>query len=135
MAKRPAGKPPMTTKIVVKYENLDLPPAYVEGAQGMRTSQGALHVSFYSEYVKSKEEIRTSITLPDPSSGDPQTVQVTVPDPFQRDDGEIRIVRRVESNLVFTTPVLRSLIPWLQQKLLELETNSGSGITRVEQNQ
>ena len=123
MVKRPTkGKPFTPRRIVVQYENLDLSPAYVEGAQGMRTSKGALHVSFYSEYVKSKEEISIDIES-SVSSSDAVSTTVSAPDPFISDDGEIRLVRRVESNLIFTVPVLQSLIPWLQTKLQELDTD------------
>lgn len=126
MANRPAGKSPARTKIVVEYENLELKPAYVEGAQGMRTSHGALHVSFYSEYTKSKAQLKGETRSL--AANNAETVQVTFPDPFLSGD-EIRIVRRVESALILTVPVLRSLVPWLQSKLQELESNTGSGIS------
>ena len=128
MAKRPAEKSPALTKIVVEYENLELKPVYVEGAQGMGTTQGALHVSFYSEYTKSKAELKGKTRSSELAANNAARVQVSFPDPFLSGD-EIRIVRTVESALILTAPVLRSLIPWLQLKLQELESNTGSGIS------
>ncbi len=135
MAKHTGVKRP-TVRAVIEYENMGFRPAYVEGAQGMRTAQGALHVSFYSEYAKSKESLNGVIKNPlDSSSGDTQGVEVSFPDPFLSSDGEYRIVRRVESTLIFTEPFLRTLIPWLQIKLKELETDTGLGISRSEKKQ
>ena len=50
-----SSKKPVAT---ILYENLDIDPAYVEGAQGIHTPQDALHVKFYSEYLREKNELK-----------------------------------------------------------------------------
>ena len=35
--------------IVLEYENIDLPPAYVDNAQGIIKTKGIFHLMFYSE--------------------------------------------------------------------------------------
>ena len=128
MPSKPAPSPP--TGAVVQYENLDLPPAYVEGVQGMATPQGALQVSFYSEFLKPHDEVACELeaTVQPEVSG--IALRVEAKDPFGLDGGQLRIVRRIEANLVFTVPALKAVVPWLQQKLNELapeEPSNGNG--------
>jgi len=111
---------------VVEYENLDLAPAYVEGAQGMPTPQGALHVSFYSEFLRTKDKLLSKIVEQENPDGS-VTCEITgVPDAFGLDKGDLTIVRRIESSLIMTVPTLRVIVPWLQAKLNELEKQENS---------
>lgn len=106
-------------QVIIKYENADLAPAYAEGAQGMLTPKGALHVSFYSEYLKHQPELEcNSQPMLD------GTVQAQTPDPYSPRHGKFHIVRRVESSLILPASFLRDLIPWLQSKLNELDSSS-----------
>lgn len=117
MARRASERP--SVKAVIEYQNTDaVKPAYVEGAQGMRTSKGALHVSFYSEYLQHSKELSGQVT--ESREGNVTTVSIAAPDPFGSDQGKVHIVRRIEANLIFTIPALQSIVPWLQQKLDEL---------------
>ena len=116
MARKPTSvRPP---KAAIEYENLDITPVYVEAAQGMVTPKGVLHVSFFNEFVKSRDKLESEASL----NRDDGHVKMTLKtkDPFGSDDGNIQIVRRVEANLIFTEAGLKSLIPWLQEKLAEL---------------
>lgn len=109
---------PSTPKLIIEYENEDIRPAYVEGAQGTRTPQGALHVAFYSEFMKTQKKIQATVKkTDDPKDG----TALVASDPFMFDNGELHIVRRVEANLIFTVPALESLIPWLTGKLQEMK--------------
>ncbi|MCY4327894.1 MAG: hypothetical protein OXC53_09960 [Rhodobacteraceae bacterium] len=113
---KPRAKSGGKKRVTVEYENLDLPPAYVESAQGMPSQQGVLHVSFFSERMAGSEEL-TAYATP---SQDGKTFGANVGDPFGVDTNEVRVIRRVEANLIFTPEALKQLIPWLKQKLNEL---------------
>ena len=108
------------TEVVVEYENTDITPVFVEGAQGMKTPNGALQVSFYSEHMKPLETLATvSVPIEDPDrQGD---LKFKTKDPFGLDTGSITIVRRIEASLFLTEPSLKILINWLNLKLLELQ--------------
>ena len=118
--------PKTPTRAVIEYENVDVRPAYVEGAQGMRTPQGALHVSFYSEYVKARDKLNSQVTSNSKPGENSVTIAIASGDPFGIDDDEIRIVRRIEASLILTVPALQTIVPWLQQKLNELTQNDSS---------
>ena len=107
-------------KAIVEYENLDLPPAYVEAAQGMPTPQGALHVSFYSERIGGLEKLEGQVEFQDvgPDKGG---MSIGVGDPFDINGEQVRLIRRVEASLIFTPKALNALIPWLQQQLRNLQ--------------
>lgn len=132
-----ARKAPNTSpSAVVQYDNADAPPAYVESVQGMLTPQGALHLSFFSEYLKHRAEIPARV-LPRSTDSGEKGVEVSPGDPFGFDGEEICVVRRVEANLIMTEEAVRRLLPWLQTKLNEMEqfrerkksakTSSGGG--------
>ena len=120
------SKSSRSPKIVLEYENMDLAPAYVEGAQGMRTPLGALHVSFYSEYIKPIESLELPVETQSVSDDTSVTLKVFQPDPFIAEAQKIRMVRRIEANVILTLPALQALIPWLQQKLDEMEKHDSS---------
>ena len=111
--------------VVIEYENADLTPAYVEGAQGVRTQKGALQINFYSEYLKPLSEVQPKINVVENAAGSKEVIMsLSQADPFGLDTGSITIVRRVEASLILTAPALQSIIPWLQQKLDELVQGS-----------
>ena len=112
---------PSQPKLIIEYENEDIRPTYVEGAQGARTPQGALYVSFYSEFVKTQKKIQATVKKTDDSDDSKDGTALVAQDPFMFDNGELHIVRRVEANLIFTVPSLESLIPWLTGKLQEMK--------------
>ena len=107
-------------KIAIEYENLDLPPAYVDSAQGVVTGKGILQLALYSESTKPLASLSGGVeAIQDRGSG---TVDVRVRnvDPFGLDGEQVTLVRRVEANLFITERGLADLIPWLQTKLDEL---------------
>ncbi len=115
------AKPPQApTKAVIEYEGTDIPPVYVEGAQGMHTPQGALQMSLYSEYVKPRENLTATVADTSVPAGT-RAMRIRTEEPYGLDKGSIRIVRRIEANLILTPPFLRRLVPWLQQQLHDLE--------------
>ena len=117
MAKAPTKSP----TAVIQYENMEaLAPVYAEGAQGMLTSNGSLHVSFYSEYIKPKSRLEPQSRNAVQQDQNSLTVQFEAPDPFGLDQGNVEIVRRIETSVVITKPFLVRLIPWLQGKLDEI---------------
>ena len=116
MARKATGTGPSA---VVQYENADAPPAYVESVQGMLTPQGALHLSFFSEYLKHRAELPAKVHPRIDSGG--KGLEVLPGDPFGFDGKEICLVRRVEANLIMTDEAVRRLLPWLQTKLNEME--------------
>lgn len=111
-------------KVAMKYENTDaLAPLYVEGVQGKPTPKGMLHVSFFSEYIKPRELIRPEAKIIDAKTSRPNmaTVQVSTPDPYAfESDGEVTIVRHIETSVVMSKSFIKEIIPWLQEKLNEL---------------
>ena len=127
-----ASSPPRLSpkKATVQYQNADLTPAYVDGAQGLVTQNGALCVNFYSEYVKPLSEISSQGSRA--QTIEPGVSQLTMRhgDPFGLDTDEITIIRRIEASLFMTRPVLESIVPWLQQRLDEIrkreQTNGSS---------
>ena len=104
-------------KVAVEYENLDMPFAYVEAAQGALSQKGALHVNFFMEYIKSKTELRPMSTV----SASDNSEAYSFPDPFGMDGQDLRVVRSVQANLIFSEEALEVLVPWLQQKLAEMK--------------
>ena len=114
-------RPAQPSDVTVEYENFDLPSVYVEGAQGMVTSQRALHISFYSERMKSRTELRGKAERKGSAAQGVETYEVKVEDPFFSSEGEVRIVRRIEASMFVTASTLRNLIPWLQKKLEEMQ--------------
>ena len=120
-----ANRSPRRKARIVEYQNDDLPPVYVESAQGIRTPRGSLQVTFFSDYIRHHQD--TVIQLRTPADQPPGTVDVGVEDPFRLAEGDIRLVRRVEANLILTLPALKALIPWLEIKLKELEAANMQG--------
>ena len=101
-------------KVTLEYENLDLPPSYVDGVQGMLSpNKDVLHVSFFSDRTASLSKLSASATM----SEDGQTFKADLGDSFGLDTGNVRLIRRVEANLIFTQDSLERIIPWLQQQL------------------
>ena len=120
------SKSSQSPKVVLEYENLDLAPTYVEGAQGMRTPLGALQVSFFSEYIKPIEPLELPVETHAASDNTSVSLKVLQRDPFLSEAQQIRMVRRIEANVILTLPALQALIPWLQQKLDEMEMHDSS---------
>ena len=120
------SKSSRSPKVVLEYENMDLAPTYVEGAQGMRTPLGSLQVSFYSEYIKPIESLELPVETQAASDDTSVTLKVLQRDPFIAETQQVRMVRRIEANVILTLPALQALIPWLQQKLNEMEKHDSS---------
>ena len=118
MARKPAGATPTA---IVQYDNVDIPPVYVEGAQGLLTPQGALQIAFFSEYIKPLAEVRTSVAAEAVHDGEAVTISFSAQDPFGLDGKQIHLIRRVEAHLVLTEAGVRQLLPWLHQKLDEMQ--------------
>ena len=118
MANRP--KSPRRRAGVVEYQNDDLAPVYVESVQGVSTPRGSLQMMFFSDYISHHKDAPILLTqAPDQPPG---TLDVKTEDPFRLAEKDIRIVRRVEANLIMTLPALKALVPWLQIKIEELES-------------
>ena len=109
-------------KGAIEYENTELPAVFVEGAQGMLTPNGsALHMSLYSEYIKAQEKVVATLQERKEEGG-LLSVSFKADDPYQLDRRkEIQVVRRIEGRFFLTSSFLKQFIPWLQQKLEELE--------------
>jgi len=87
-------------QITIEYENLDLPPAYVESAQGMPSQGGVLHVSFFSDRVAALEKISGPLQLHE--DGKTKTLGANLGDSFGMDKGDVRVIRRVEEQQLQT---------------------------------
>lgn len=111
---------PNIEKVKIEYENADLHPRYIEGAQGMVTQKGTLQFTLYSEFVKQLDEINVDATQTQSDSSSGLTVNLSRKDPFGLDTGRITITRRLEGNFVVTAPALRSIIDWLETKHAEM---------------
>ena len=91
----------------------------------MVTPNGVLYVSFYSDRFKEMGDFSSEVTS---SQNRENSVSVSLrfPDPFGLDNGELRMARRIEANLIFTPAALERLIPWLQSKLQEMRQKEPS---------
>ena len=112
---------PSVGSVVIEYENSDNTPVYVEGAQGVLTPKGSLQVSFYSENMRPKTNLSTTLD----QSG--TVVNVKTEDPFGLDVGEIHIVRRIEADLILTLPTLKAVTAWFNNKIGEMEAVQAAG--------
>ena len=108
---RDVPKPP---EINVEYENLDTPPRYVEGVQGLITPKGAVQVYFYSDLIVPPQEIETSATKAAEGTAD---LQIKIEDPYSLSTGSIHIVRRIEANLILPIGAVQDLHNWTAQFL------------------
>ena len=115
MAKR------MPVKVVVEYENLDREPAYVEGAQGQVTPQGSLYVSFFTDHVKGKQRLESISTVPGPTVGTSERIDAQMEEPFGSGTDELHMVRRVGANLIIPLKALKTIVPWLQTQVKQME--------------
>ena len=103
------------TAVEVEYENIDLPPVFVDNAQGISRTKGVFHVSFYSERIKAKEKL--SGNLEEHLMGDKMVRSFKFSEPYAYDSNQIHLIRRMEANLIFTQESLERIIPWLQNQL------------------
>ncbi len=104
-----------SNKATLEYENLDLPPVYVDGAQGtLSPNKDVLHVSF-SERIAGLPSLSVNTEIIE--SQDNKTCQANFGDCFGLDTGNIHLIRRVEANLIFSRHSLEGIISWLQQQL------------------
>ena len=119
---------PLPTKANIEYTGTDIPPVYVEGAQAMKTPQGALQVDFYSEYIKPRDMLKATMQTIK-QSNNLATMRLQADDPYGMGSGtgNITIMRRIEARFILTAPALRSILPWLQSKLADLESEEGAG--------
>ena len=116
MGKTPKG-------VSIKYTNTEivLEPSYVEGAHGGVTPEGALHVSFFSDYMEPSGKIRME-AAPD-STENSLTVNVNQAENSQIDEeGYLAVTRKIEASLLINEKALEKLIGWLQTKLQEMKS-------------
>ena len=111
---------PSIENVKIEYENTDIQPQYIEGAQGMLTQKGALHFTLYSEYIKQLEEVNAEATQIQSDSPADVAVNLSRKDPFGLDTSSITLIRRLEGSFVVTAPALRSIIDWLEKKHNEM---------------
>lgn len=116
----------------IEYQNDDISPVYVENVQGVPTSRGSLQMMFFSDYIThhkdglsvalQKVEGPVADPLPDQPS---RAVSVEIgDDPYGLMRGDVRVVRRIEANIVMTLPALKALVPWLNLQIQALEATS-----------
>ena len=113
---------PNIQKTTVEYENLDLPPVYVESVQGMISPSGMLHVSFFTDSIKGRNIITSDAEVQEEEEGVVGVIFKTL-EPFGLDGDEVCIRRRVEANMILNTDAVARLIPWLQAKLAEMQAH------------
>ncbi|MDE0254464.1 MAG: hypothetical protein OYG32_06685 [Rhodospirillaceae bacterium] len=106
--------------VKIQYENADIPPRYVDSAQGLVNKKGALQFSLYSEFIKQADEINTDAKQIQGDSPSELTINLSRADPFGLDTGQITITRRIEGNFIITAQALRSIINWLEKKHAEI---------------
>ena len=112
-----APKPP---RVSLEYESVDIPPRYVEGVQGLVTAKGAVQIYFYSDYVVPPATLEAKTRLRE-ADADGVSVDMRIEDPYGIQGGDVRMVRRVEANLVLSAAALRDLNTWTGQILKQIE--------------
>ena len=122
---------PETPSIRIDYENLDMPPRYVEGAQGIPTPKGALQCYLFSDYV-----VPPQTMVPEAKTRkegeNAFAVDMRVQDPYGLQGGQMRIVRRVEANVILSEAAARELHTWLGQVLGQMSDRRTSIAKQVQ---
>lgn len=119
-AAAPKARPPAAPKpprVSVEYESMDIPPRYVEGVQGMATPKGAVQIYFFSDYIlppPAGPGARAAIAGADAEG---MTLDIRIEDPYGVQSGQLRVVRRVEANLVLSLAAVQDLHNWTGQFL------------------
>ena len=113
-------KPP---KCRIEYENLDMQPRYVEGVQGVPTPRGSVQCYLFSDYVIPPETI-----VPKTRRLSKNIVNIEIQDPYGLQCDQVRIVRRVEANVILSEAAARELHRWLGEYLEQMAINE-MGIT------
>ena len=122
MEKRRLELTPLETfRAEVEYVAEDTWPVYVNGCHGLSETHGVLMVSFYSEHIQPTPALVIEGATSPGRTPDERKVDLPAPDPYQLASGKVRIVRRVEANLVMTLPTVKSMVDWLQKKIKEME--------------
>ena len=110
-------------RIEIEYENLEMPPRYVEGMQGLPTAQGGLQCYFFSDYVLPPPKLSPETrTREDEGS---VSIDIRLQDPYGLQGGSVRILRRVEANIVLSETAARILHSTLGQ-LIEQMASQGA---------
>ena len=116
-----AAARPKPPKVTVEYESLDVPPRYVEGVQGLVTNKGAVQMYFFSDLVTPPPRLDPTVRIGDADSEGDIAVDMKIDDPYGLKDGNLRVTRRIEANLVLPVAALRDLHAWSGQLIQQLE--------------
>ncbi len=116
MPKQPKG-------VLIEYANPDdsTNPSYVEGAQGLVTRGKMLHVSFFSEFRKTKSTLLCDAT----KTENPNILAVKTEDmdPHSpNEDGNLVVIRRIEASILVDAASLENIVAWLQEKLQDMKS-------------
>ena len=115
----------------IEYENLDMPPRYVEGIQGIFTAQGGVQCYLFSDYVVPPSTIVPDVRRQEHGE-EGVSVSLRVQDPYGAQSGVTRIVRRVEANIILSEPALQVLHSWLSQMIGQLENRRAASAQQDE---
>lgn len=108
---------PVSPKVVFEYENIDAPPTYVEGVQGVITPKGALQIHFFFDYMKPPSELTAKVNQRPAKNDDTRALEVKIANPYEATKGEVHLTRRLEANLILSKGVARELHTWLDTML------------------
>ena len=122
---------PKIPKANIEYEALDAPPRYVEGVQGLVTNKGAVQIYFFTDFVTPPPRLDPEVRTRDTDSDGEFSVDMKIDDPYGMKDGNIRVTRRIEANLVLTVAALRDLHVWSGQLIQQLEKQARSRVNQA----
>ena len=118
MAKTPrqSTQIPPTEVVFTTIDSPDLQTIYVDGVTGSPTTRNTLRATFYEEYFPIPETERRRLTH---RGGN--TFELTGETPPVNPDGAVNITRVNKVTLILSRKGLADLIPWLRDRLSELE--------------
>ncbi len=105
----------------IKYENLDMPPRYVEGVQGIPTPKGSVQCYLFSDYVMPPEMIEPKATRVNEN-----ILNIEIQDSYGLQRDQVRMVRRIEANVILSQAAARELHRWLGEYLEQMATHEVS---------
>ena len=107
---------PLTEVVFTTIDSPDLQTIYVDGVTGSQTTRNTLRATFYEEYFPIPETERRQLTH---KGGN--TFGLTGDTPPANPDGAVNITRKNKVTLILSRKGLADLIPWLLDRLSELE--------------